>query len=200
MFAEIDSKTISPFLPCHKNDHTIINIVSSSDCAVLSLYANKTHLYTCVTDRKIAIMFLQKLSNLKILAFCFLLFPAPVFARGHFDIIGISYILGAIAFAVLLYYFWALIIGIFLLPFSIAIDSDKKLDEGLATFAVVGFFWTCMFPIEIIDRNFIKLEWYGIVVVLVVWFFIWYCFAKYIQYRGDRESNLQLEEKEKSGQ
>ena len=112
----------------------------------------------------------------------------PAFARGSLDVVGILYLIGGALAIYLIYLFWVFLIGFVVMPFTVAISFDKKLDEGLSTFAVSGFFITCMLPITIIDKNFFKLEWYGYVVVLVVWFAMWYLLAKYIQYRVEKQA------------
>ena len=131
---------------------------------------------------------------LRNLTFICLLLPLTVYARGGYgggiDILGILKVVAFFVAILFLYYFWTFLFGLIILPFTFLISFDKKLNESLATFAISGFFITFMFPVIVIDKNFIQLQWYGYAIVLLLWFFIWYSLARFIQYKGESQRNI----------
>ena len=103
----------------------------------------------------------------------------------YFDLLAVFYLLVGGVALFLWFNFWLYLLGfIVLLPCNLISYLDKKLDEGLVRFAVFGFLYTFMIPILVIGREMGGLNWYKTLLTLISWLFIWYCLAKFLQFKS----------------
>jgi hypothetical protein len=122
---------------------------------------------------------------LSLLIFGFPLSASAAFDGPYFDLFAVFFLLVGGVVIFLWFNFWLYLLGfIVLLPCNLISYLDKELDEGLVRFAVFGFLYTFMIPVLIIGRDMGGLNWYKTLFTLVGWLFIWYCLAKFLQFKS----------------